>query len=56
MNKLNGKIIALVGPSGAGKSTLINKAGLDSAKLITHTPRKIRPGESIGFSYYFEKE
>lgn len=56
MNKLNGKIIALVGPSGAGKSTLINKAGLDSAKLITHTTRKIRPGESIGFSYYFEKE
>ncbi|MBC6369945.1 guanylate kinase [Lactobacillus kullabergensis] len=50
------KLILIAGPSGAGKTTvseyLANK--FDIPRVLTHTTRPIRPGESPEGSYHFE--
>lgn len=52
------KLILIAGPSGAGKTTiseyLANKFNIP--RVLTHTTRPIRPGESPKGSYHFETE
>lgn len=53
-----GKIYVIAAPSGAGKSTLVNalcKIDNDIQLSISHTTRKIRPGEQDGKNYFFVK-
>ena len=51
------KVLVVVGPSGVGKDTVMQKV-LDKypdkfKKGVTHTSRKMRPGEKEGFNYYY---
>jgi len=51
------KVLVVVGPSGVGKDTLMQKV-FDKhpgkfKKGVTHTSRKMRPGEKEGYNYYY---
>lgn len=48
------KIYAIIGPHASGKTILINKLRLLGIPyIISHTTRRIRPGEKDGHDYYF---
>jgi guanylate kinase len=52
----NGKLYIISAPSGAGKTSLVRQLLAEVDKLIvsvSHTTRKIRPGEVQGKDYYF---
>lgn len=51
------KLIIIAGPSGAGKTTISNylEKKYQIPRVLTHTTRAIRPGESKE-DYYFETE
>ena len=54
------KVLVVVAPSGVGKDTVMQKV-LDKypdkfKKGVTHTSRKMRPGEKEGFNYYYVTE
>ena len=51
------KVLVVVGPSGVGKDTVMQKV-FDKhpgyfKKGVTHTSRKMRPGEKEGYNYYY---
>ena len=51
------KVLVVVGPSGVGKDTLMQRI-FDKypnifKKGVTHTSRKMRPGEKEGYNYYY---
>ena len=51
------KVLVVDGPSGVGKDTLMQKV-FDKhpgvfKKGVTHTSRKMRPGEKEGYNYYY---
>ena len=51
-----GKLYIISAPSGAGKTSLVRQlmAEVDNLVVsISHTTRRIRPGESQGVDYYF---
>ena len=57
-NKSNfNKVLVVVGPSGVGKDTVMQKVFEkhpgNFKKGVTHTSRKMRPGEKEGFNYYY---
>ena len=51
------KVLVVVGPSGVGKDTLMQKVFEKHPgsfkKGVTHTSRKMRPGEKEGYNYYY---
>ena len=51
------KVLVVVGPSGVGKDTLMQrvfeKHPGSFKKGVTHTSRKMRPGEKEGYNYYY---
>ena len=51
------KVLVVVGPSGVGKDTVMQKVFEKHPnkfkKGVTHTSRKMRPGEKEGFNYYY---
>ena len=51
------KVLVVVGPSGVGKDTVMQKVFEkhpgNFKKGVTHTSRKMRPGEKEGFNYYY---
>ena len=51
------KVLVVVGPSGAGKDTVMQKVFEKHPdyfkKGVTHTTRKMRPGEKEGYNYYY---
>lgn len=52
----NGNLIIVAAPSGGGKTSLVKKllSMLDEIEVsISHTTRKIRPGEEHGVDYFF---
>lgn len=52
----NGKLYIISAPSGAGKTSLVRQliAEVDNLVVsISHTTRRIRPGETHGEDYYF---
>jgi guanylate kinase len=52
----NGKLYIISAPSGAGKTSLVRKLIAEVDRLvvsISHTTRRIRPGEMHGEDYYF---
>ncbi len=56
-NSTNNKVLVIVGPSGVGKDTVMQKV-FDKypskfKKGVTHTSRKMRPGEKEGYNYYY---
>ena len=54
------KVLVVVGPSGVGKDTLMQKVFDKNPgkfkKGVTHTTRKMRPGEKEGYNYYYVTE
>jgi guanylate kinase len=54
--KIN-KVLVVVGPSGVGKDTVMQKVFEKHPgyfkKGVTHTSRKMRPGEKEGYNYYY---
>ena len=52
------KLILIAGPSGAGKTTISEYLANTFAipRVLTHTTRPMRPGESSKESYHFESE
>jgi guanylate kinase len=51
-----GKLYIISAPSGAGKTSLVRQLIADVDNLavsISHTTRRIRPGETHGLDYYF---
>ena len=54
------KVLVVVGPSGAGKDTVMQKVFEKHPdyfkKGVTHTTRKMRPGEKEGYNYYYVTE
>ena len=52
------KLILIAGPSGAGKTTISDYLTKEFAipRVVTHTTRPMRKGESPDKSYYFESE
>ena len=54
------KVLVVVGPSGVGKDTLMLKVFEKHPgkfkKGVTHTSRKMRPGEKEGFNYHYVTE
>jgi guanylate kinase len=50
-------IYVIIGPSGSGKTTLGDHfRSLGMKELVSHTTRKMRPGEADGISYHFVDE
>ena len=54
------KVLVVVGPSGVGKDTVMQKV-LEKypekfKKGVTHTSRKMRPGEKEGHNYYYRSK
>ena len=51
------KVLIVVGPSGVGKDTVMQrvfeKYPGHFKKGVTHTSRKMRPGEKEGYNYYY---
>ena len=51
------KVLVVVGPSGVGKDTVMQKVFEKHPdyfkKGVTHTTRKMRPGEKEGYNYYY---
>ena len=51
------KVLVVVGPSGVGKDTVMQKVFEKHPgyfkKGVTHTSRKMRPGEKEGYNYYY---
>ena len=51
------KVLIVVGPSGVGKDTVMQKVFEKYPghfkKGVTHTSRKMRPGEKEGYNYYY---
>ena len=51
------KVLIVVGPSGVGKDTVMKKVSQKYPeyfkKGVTHTSRKMRPGEKEGYNYYY---
>jgi len=51
-----GKLYIIAAPSGAGKTSLVKQLRTELANLaisVSHTTRRIRPGEMHGQDYYF---
>ncbi|HEX5635925.1 MAG TPA: guanylate kinase [Gammaproteobacteria bacterium] len=51
-----GTLFIISAPSGAGKTSLVKKLVADEPDLVvsvSHTTRKMRPGEQHGVDYYF---
>lgn len=54
--KFDGVLFLIIGPSGVGKGTLVNMLRdvlIKHKKVVSHTTRKKRPGESEGDVYHF---
>ncbi|ARG96722.1 guanylate kinase [Legionella micdadei] len=54
-----GNLIIVAAPSGGGKTSLVRKlvSGLENIEVsISHTTRKMRPGEKDGVDYFFVTE
>lgn len=50
-------IYVIIGPSGSGKTTLGDYfKSIGMHELVSHTTRKMRPGEEDGISYHFVSE
>jgi len=50
-------IYVIIGPSGSGKTTLGDYfRSLGMNELVSHTTRKMRPGEVDGISYHYVTE
>lgn len=52
--KLDHPLFVIIGPSGSGKTRVTEAVFPKAAKVITHTTRKMRIGESEGIDYFFE--
>lgn len=51
-----GKLYIIAAPSGAGKTSLVKQLSTELANLaisVSHTTRRMRPGEMHGQDYYF---
>jgi guanylate kinase len=53
---MSGRFVVITGPSASGKTTLVTTLLArvpDSARLVTMTTRRPRPGEKDGIDYFF---
>ncbi len=59
MHNSSGNLIVIAAPSGAGKTSLVKALSESMPQLqisVSHTTRKIRPGEMNGQDYFFVDE